>query len=119
MKKIKKEITKTNLDKIKAFKLINKNDSIAAKDCVNETFKLNGYAMYNACITDDDTGETTVYHNVVLDTTIGTIGTNSQSLVSSLTEMLDYLGDEIYNLDLMITKGKSASGNTFVDIEIA
>lgn len=125
MKQLKKNIIETSLDKIGAYKAINTNNAISAKEAVGSEFKLGNYVIYEGTIieTDDMTGEVigeTVTTNVILDTNIGYIGSNSKTIIGSLKDMIDNLGMEtILEMPLVITSGKAKSGNTFYDLELA
>lgn len=125
MKQLKKNIIETSLDKIGAYKAINTNNAISAKEGVGSEFKLGNYVIYEGTIieTDDMTGEVigeTVTINVILDTNIGYIGSNSKTIIGSLKDMIDNLGMEtILEMPLVITSGKAKSGNTFYDLELA
>lgn len=125
MKQLKKNIIETSLDKIGAYKAVNTNTGISAKEAVGSEFKLKNYVIYEGTVieTDEVTGEVinkTVTNNVILETNIGYIGSNSPTIIGSLKDMIDNLGMEtILEMPLVITSGKAKSGNTFYDLELA
>lgn len=124
MKQLRKKIEKTDLEQIEAYKAINTNSSVSAKECVGKEFQCQGYVIYESTIieTDDETGEVigdTVGKNIILVTSIGFIGSNSKTIIGSFEDMIADLTEEVvYNLPLHITSGKAKSGNTFYDIEL-
>ena len=118
MKKLSKKIVETNLPKIEAYKLVNSNSTVGAKEVIGQPFKLNGYAICEVQIIEE-TGEVTEMNSLSLSTSIGNIGTSSESSIASLLDMVELFKEELDNFELVFTTAKAKSGNTFVDLEIA
>lgn len=124
MKTLRKQITETTLDRVEAYKAINTNESVSAKEVVGQKFDYINHVIYKSTISDinEETGEVNdkVMENVIILTSIGYVGSNSKTIINSLRDMLADLGEEtVKELPLKITSGKAKSGNTFYDIEIA
>lgn len=124
MKTLRKEIKETSLDKVEAYKAINTNESVSAKEVVGKQFEYINHVIYQSTIIDENeqTGEVTKekMENVIILTSIGYVGSNSKTIIASLKDMLADLGEEtVKALPLKITSGKAKSGNTYYDIEIA
>lgn len=121
---LKKTITHTNLESIQAYKAINSNEGVGAKEAVGNEFTVDGYVIYDGVMTNEDTGEVSTMTSIVFQTSIGYIGSNSKTIINSFIDMLENIAEQIgeeefKKLPLKITSGKAKSGNTFYDIEIA
>lgn len=125
MKHLSKKVLDTNLSKLDAYKAMNTNDGMSAKDYTDNEFKLLGYVIYEGAITDvnEETGEIVPVskgENIVLSTTVGFIGSNSPTIIGSFKDMLENFGlEDLVTFDLKISSATSKNGRTFYDLEIA
>lgn len=126
MKELRMRILETNTDdKLKAFAIAKRKDTVKATDFVKVPFRCDYYVITENTITDTETGEVTSMNCITFlgnsDGTEVCIGTNSKSVIKDFREIMDLLKDmeqEINSVQLMINQGKSRSGNTFNGIEI-
>lgn len=126
MKELRMKILETNTDdKLKAFAIAKRKDTVKATDFVKVPFRCDYYVITENTFTDTETGEVATMNCITFsgnsDGTDICIGTNSKSVIKDFKEILDLLKDmeqEINSVQLMINQGKSRSGNTFNGIEI-
>lgn len=126
MKELRMKVIETNTDdKLKAFAIAKRKDTLKATDFIKVPFRCDYYVITDNTITDTETGEVTTMNCITFlgnsDGTDVCIGTNSKSVIKDFKEILDLLKDmeqEINSVQLMINQGKSKSGNTFNGIEI-
>ena len=126
MKELRMKVIETNTDdKLKAFAIAKRKDTVKATDFVKVPFRCDYYVITENTITDTETGEVSTMNCITfLGSSDGTdvcIGTNSKSVIKDFKEILDLLKDmeqEINSVQLMINQGKSRNGNTFNGIEI-
>lgn len=126
MKELRMKVIETNTDdKLKAFAIAKRKDTVKATDFVKVPFRCDYYVITENTITDSETDEVSTMECITFlgnsDGTDVCIGTNSKSVIKDFKEILDLLKDiekEINSVELMINQGKSKSGNTFCGIEI-
>ena len=126
MKELRMKVIETNTDdKLKAFSIAKRKDTVKATDFVKVPFRCDYYVITENTITDNETGEVSTMECITFlgnsDGTDVCIGTNSKSVIKDFKEIMDLLKDmeqEINSVQLMINQGKSRSGNTFNGIEI-
>lgn len=123
MKQLKRTIKETSYeDKLRAFAIIQTNESLSAKEFINQEFNLDGYVKTHNVLTELETGEITESNGIVLKTITGeVIGSNSTSLINSLDTIIDFCNDndiQLKELSLILTKGTSKNGREFISCEI-
>ena len=119
MKELKQTIKESNLEKLQAFKMMKSNSSIGAKDFVGKVFKIKGYVVTNNEILDIETGEITKSESICfLTETDEIIGSNSSSLLRTFYEIMEIF-ENWSDIDVVITRGTSKKGNTFLSLEVA
>lgn len=123
MKQLKRTIKETSYeDKLRAFAIIQTNDTMSAKEFINQDFNLDGYVKTHNIITELETGEIAETDGIVLKTISGeVIGSNSTSLINSLDTIIDFCNDndiQLKELSLILTKGTSKNGREFISCEI-
>lgn len=123
MKQLKRTIKETSYeDKLRAFAIIQTNDTMSAKEFINQDFNLDGYVKTHNIITELETGEIAESNGIVLKTISGeVIGSNSTSLINSLDTIIDFCNDndiQLKELSLILTKGTSKNGREFISCEI-
>lgn len=123
MKELKRMIKETNYqDKLKAFAIIQSNESIGAREFIGQEFNLDGFVKTHNVLTDVETGEIKESDGIVLKTITGEIiGSNSVSLMNSLDTIINFSTDNDINLrdlDLILTKTTSKNGREFITCEI-
>lgn len=123
MKQLKRTIKETSYeDKLRAFAIIQTNDTMSAKEFINQDFNLDGYVKTHNIITELETGEIAESDGIVLKTISGeVIGSNSTSLINSLDTIIDFCNDndiQLKELSLILTKGTSKNGREFISCEI-
>lgn len=123
MKELKRTIKETSYeDKLKAFAIIQTNESLSAKEFINQEFNLDGYVKTYNVLTDLETGEIIESDGIVLRTVTGeVVGTNSTSLINSLDTIIKFCSDnniQLKDVPLILTKGISRNGREFISCEI-
>lgn len=123
MKQLKRTIKETSYEeKLKAFAIIQTNETLSAKEFINQEFTLDGYVKTHNVLTELETGEITESDGIVLKTLTGEIiGSNSTSLINSLDTIIEFCIDNdlsLKDLPLILTKGTSKNGREFISCEI-
>lgn len=114
MKKIEKRIDETNMSKLKAYALCNASNAVHAKDYRNKEFIVDGYAVADVKITDDDDTVREMASLCILTTDGVIIATNSITMLDSFYNMLAVLKDEnlkLSDVKMIIKEGKCKEGS--------
>lgn len=116
MKQLKINVVESSVeDKLRAYAIAKKADTIKASDYLETPFKVKDYVITENVLTDDETGEVSQPMICITILTVDgeTIGTNSKPLINCFKELMDIakdIGTDFSTLELIITQQNGKNG---------
>ena len=116
MKQLKITVVESSVkDKLRAYAIAKKADTIKASDYLETPFKVKDYVITENILTDDETGEVSQPMTCITILTVDgeTIGTNSKPLINGFKELMDIAkdnGTDFSTLELIITQQNGKNG---------